>query len=615
MYAFHGAGAHAVDPFDAGGGRHDGCGMNNAGGYLAVGAVAELHGGEVTPLFHADELGVLQGNLERRLFEAGNRVARVGGEEFLDGGGGRLRLGRGGLNVARRVRGSVLPGVGAGGGVVLRRRCIVGGVVGRVSMNCPLNTCITRRTRVTLHALRSLVQTLVTRRGGGSLRLLGTRKLRVVLRVRHGTLNLVQLQTELTGHLTHVGGAQVAVLDAGNNRGDGAHRQHAAFKGRQIVLGEGRINRELEERAARSNQRAHGGVALVQAQVAGVHAVLGNRHEGLRDEALILLEGGHGGFLSCGVAVEGEDDFAAGAVVGNHAAHHLDVAGTERGTAGGNGGGDAGEVCRHDVRVAFHDDDLLILGHIAFCQVDAVKHLGFLVQLSLGGVQVFGALVVVKEAAGTKADGLAGNGADGPDNAAAEAVVQAAVALGEHAGRLQLLIGEALGAKVLKQVVPAARGVADTEFAGGCGVETAGAEEALRLLRVRRVEVAFEELGGNLVRVEQAAAHARLVAVAGLTALVVQGVADARGKALHRLNEAGVFHRHDEGVHVTGFTATEAVVRADLRAHIEGGRALVVERAQPLEGAYTGAFEAHVAFNDFADIGTGADFVNVFFAD
>ena len=526
MYAFHGAGAHAVDPFDTGGGCHDGCGMNNAGGHLAVGAVAELHGGEVTPLFHADELGVLQGNLERRFFEAGNRVARVGGEEFLDGGGGRLRLGCGGLNAAWRVRGSVLPCVGAGCGVVFRGRCIVGGVVGRVSMSCPLNTRITRRTR---HALRPLVQTLVTRRGGGSLRLLGARKLRVVLRVRHGTLNLVQLQTELTGHLTHVCGAQVAVLDAGNNRGDSAHRQHAAFKGSQIVLGEGRINRKLEERAARSNQRAHGGITLVQAQVAGVHAVLGNRHEGLRDESLILLEGCHGGFLSCGVAVEGEDDFAAGAVVGNHAAHHLDVAGTERGAAGGNGGGDAGEVCRHDVRVAFHDDDLLILGHIAFCQVDAVEHLGFFVQLSLGGVQVFGALVVVEEAAGTEADGLAGDGADGPDNTAAEAVVQAAVALGEHAGRFQLLIGEALGSKVLEQVVPAARGVADTEFAGCGGVETAGAEEALRLLRVRRVEVAFEELGGNLVRIKQAAAHTRLVAVAGLTALIVQGVTNTGG--------------------------------------------------------------------------------------
>ena len=199
---------------------------------------------------------MLQGNLERRLFEAGNRVARVGGEEFLDGGGGRLRLGCGGLNAARRVRGSVLPGVGAGCGVVFRWRCIVGGVVGRVSMNCPLSARVTRRTRIARrarHALRPLVQTLVTRRGGGSLRLLGARKLRVVLRVRHGALNLVELQPELTGHLTHVGGAQVAVLNAGNNRGDSAHRQHAAFKGRQIVLGEGRINRKLEERAARSD--------------------------------------------------------------------------------------------------------------------------------------------------------------------------------------------------------------------------------------------------------------------------------------------------------------------------------------------------------------------------
>ena len=241
------------------------------------------------------------------------------------------------------------------------------------------------------------------------------------------------------------------------------------------------------------------------------------------------MEGCHGGFLACGVAVEGEDDFAAGAVVGNHAAHHLDVAGTECGAAGGNGGGDAGEVCRHDVRVAFHDDDLLSLGHIAFCQVNAVEHLGFLVQLRLGGVQVFGALIVVEEATGTEPDGFTGDGANRPDDAAAEAVVQAAVAFREHTGRLQLLVREALGAKVLEQVVPAARGVAYTELAGCGGVEPAGAKEALCLLSISAVEVAFKELGGNLVRVEQAAAHTRLVAVAGLTALIVQGVTNTGG--------------------------------------------------------------------------------------
>ncbi|CNJ81044.1 Uncharacterised protein [Mycobacterium tuberculosis] len=138
-------------------------------------------------------------------------------------------------------------------------------------------------------------------------------------------------------------------------------------------------------------------------------------------------------------------------------------------------------------------------------------------------------MIIVEETAGTETDGFTSDGANRPDNAAAEAVVQASVALREHAGRLQLLVREALGAKVLEQMVPAARGVAYTELAGCGGVETAGAEEALRLLSISTVEVAFEELGGNLVRVEQAAAHTRLVAVAGLTALIVQGVTNTGG--------------------------------------------------------------------------------------
>ena len=82
---------------------------------------------------------------------------------------------------------------------------------------------------------------------------------------------------------------------------------------------------------------------------------------------------------------------------------------------------------------------------------------------------------------------------------------------------------------MLEQVVPAARGVADTELAGCGGVETAGAEEALRLLSISAIEVAFKELGGNLVRVKQAAAHTRLIAVTGFTTLIVQGVTNTGG--------------------------------------------------------------------------------------
>jgi len=79
-----------------------------------VGAVAELHDGKITPLFHADELGVLQGNLERRLFEAGNRVARAGGEEVLDGAGRCAVAARWLFGFQAALAGSILGSLKAG---------------------------------------------------------------------------------------------------------------------------------------------------------------------------------------------------------------------------------------------------------------------------------------------------------------------------------------------------------------------------------------------------------------------------------------------------------------------------------------------------------------------
>ena len=52
-------------------------------------------------------------------FRGGQPVARVGVRNSSDGGG-VARLGYSGLNTARWVRGSVLPGVGAGRDVVFR---------------------------------------------------------------------------------------------------------------------------------------------------------------------------------------------------------------------------------------------------------------------------------------------------------------------------------------------------------------------------------------------------------------------------------------------------------------------------------------------------------------
>ncbi len=84
------------------------------------------------------------------------------------------------------------------------------------------------------------------------------------------------------------------------------------------------------------NQVAHGGVALGLAQVAGVGPGGLNRHVRLCDEPLVLLEGAQGGLLAGGVAVEGEDDLAAAAVVGEQPAGDLDVVRAEGGAAGGH---------------------------------------------------------------------------------------------------------------------------------------------------------------------------------------------------------------------------------------------------------------------------------------
>ena len=138
-------------------------------------------------------------------------------------------------------------------------------------------------------------------------------------------------------------------------------------------------------------------------------------------------------------------------------------------------------------------------------------------------------MVVVEEAACPESDGFASYGADGPDDAAAEPVVEPAISFGEHAGGAQFFVGESLGAQVFEEVVPAARGVSDAEGFGGGRVEASGTEKALCFCRAGRVEVAFKEFGGNFVGVQQAAAQTGFVPVAWVSAFIVQGVADTCG--------------------------------------------------------------------------------------
>ncbi len=297
----------------------------------------------------------------------------------------------------------------------------------------------------------------------------------------HGAADFLDRHAQPAGQFPGVGGADAGVADLGDHRRGFPQGGDPALDGVQVVPLQGGADGEFKQRAPGADQVPDGGVALGLAQLAGVGAGGLHGHVGLRHEALVLLEGPQGRLLAGGVAVEGEDDLAAAAVVGEQAAGDLDVLGAERRAAGGDRRRDPGEVAGHHVGVALHHDELAVLGDVALGEVDPVEDLGLLVERGLRGVEVLGALVVLVELAGAEADGVPRDVPDGPDQPAAEAVVDPPAAFGEHPRQFQLGIGVAPAAEVLEQGVPALRGVADAELVGRGAVEAAVVQEVAAL--------------------------------------------------------------------------------------------------------------------------------------
>ena len=221
-------------------------------------------------------------------------------------------------------------------------------------------------------------------------------------------------------------------------------------------------------------------------QVAGIEPVGPDRHVGLRVEPLGFGERADRGLLARGIRIEGEDDLARRRVVAHDAAERGDVVGAEGGAAGGDRGGDAGQVAGHDVGVPLDDDDPMAAGDLALGEVEPVEHPGLLVERRLGGVEVLRPVVVVEQPAGAEADDLAGHIADRPDHAAAEAVVDAALALRDEPAGDELVTGEALRGEGVEHRRPALGGEADAEVRGSARVEPALAEEAAARCRPPR---------------------------------------------------------------------------------------------------------------------------------
>ena len=381
-------------------------------------------------------------------------------------------------------------------------------------------------------------------------------------------------------------------------------------------MGQGGADDELEQRHPSGQQARDTRIPLLHAQVAGVQSAGVDGHEGLGGEALVLGVSTQGGLLAGRVPIEGEDDLAAAGLsplTGDHsrrrvvnvpqqAAHDPHVVRAEGSPARGHGRGHPGQVGGHDVGVALDDDDPVGAGDLPLGQVQPVEDLALVEDGGLGGVEVLGALILLRELARPEADGGSGDVPDGPDEAAAEAVVDAAPVLpasAAQAGVDQLGLGVAGAAQVAGEVVPSCGRVANAEVRSSMAVEAPRREEVPPRLCLRGGELLAEPGLGQAVGVHEALPSAWLHPAPYSTAfLVAQLDPSAVGEVLDRLGESKVMNLLDESDDVSALTAAEAMPVAELGADVEGGGAFVMEGTQSLERADAGALESHVLTDD-----------------
>ena len=164
-------------------------------------------------------------------------------------------------------------------------------------------------------------------------------------------------------------------------------------------------------------------------------------------------------------------------VVHQQASQHLDVIGSESGAARRDGSRHSGEVAGHDVGVALDDDRLLVLRDLPTGQVDAVEHVGLLIDRRFRSVQVLGAVVVIGEFARPETNDVSAEIADRPNEPSAKSVVHTPVALTDQSPGQQFFIGKSLTAQEAGQSVPGRRSESDSEVLGAAGVEPAGFQE------------------------------------------------------------------------------------------------------------------------------------------
>ena len=275
----------------------------------------------------------------------------------------------------------------------------------------------------------------------------------------------------------------------------------------------------------------------------------------------------------------------------------------KRGTARRDRGGDPGQMHCHHVGIALDHYRLMSLGDVAFGQIDTEHHRRLLVQQRLRRIDVLGFhRVVIEQPPRPEPNHFAGRRADRPQQPPVEAIHRATASLPGQARGFQLLELETLALQMLCQRIPARRRESATETTRRIGIEVAlrqilAGRRRLVGLQRRRVELCRGRIG----RDQPAAAAAVTLHVGGRSPGVGDGVADAVGQHLDRLDEADVFDLLDERVHVATFAAAEAMEVPVVGADVKRRRLLVMERAQALERIRAGTSQLDVVADDLLD--------------
>ena len=148
---------------------------------------------------------------------------------------------------------------------------------------------------------------------------------------------------------------------------------------------------------------------------------------------------------------------------------------------------------------------------------------------------------------------------------------------------------------------------------GLLGSEGAPAQEGAARARGGSGKLLAEPRLGEPVGLQEPLARPGLDAAsdAPVPLLVAQPDADSVGQVLDGLGEGQLVDPLDEGDDVPALAAAEAVPQPQLGADVEGGGALVVERAQPLERPHPPALESDVLADDILDLRALAHRVDV----